>query len=65
MDSADHLEDRIRVRTSDGTTLDGDLLVGADGVHSAVRLSMWNIANREQPGQASIPEEVSGEYVSP
>ena len=33
-----HQEDRrVRVRLSDGTTHDADLLVGADGVHSRVR----------------------------
>jgi 2-polyprenyl-6-methoxyphenol hydroxylase-like FAD-dependent oxidoreductase len=29
--------DGVRVRLADGTTLDGDLVVGADGVHSLVR----------------------------
>jgi 2-polyprenyl-6-methoxyphenol hydroxylase-like FAD-dependent oxidoreductase len=35
--SADQDADRVRVVLSDGTTEDADLLVGADGVHSATR----------------------------
>lgn len=33
----DHLADGIRVRLDDGTAIDADLVVGADGLHSNVR----------------------------
>ncbi|MGW2622352.1 FAD-dependent oxidoreductase [Micromonospora taraxaci] len=33
----DSTDDRVRISLSDGTTEDADLLVGADGVHSATR----------------------------
>ena len=33
----DLAEDRVRVRTDDGTTLEADVLIGADGVRSVVR----------------------------
>lgn len=42
------LEDRrdfVRVHAKDGTYFDGDLIVGADGVHSKVRAEMWRLAD--------------------
>lgn len=48
------------VRTQDGCFYKGDLVVGADGVHSKVRSEMWRLANLAQPG--AIPEnETNGE----
>lgn len=35
--SIDNLDDGVRVRLTDGSVLEADLLVGADGIHSAVR----------------------------
>lgn len=40
----------VTVRTSDGSTYKGDILVGADGIHSSVRGEMWRIANEMSPG---------------
>ncbi|KAL3468799.1 hypothetical protein BJX99DRAFT_265805 [Aspergillus californicus] len=40
----------MRVHTADGGVYKGDLVVGADGVHSRVRAEMWRIANTVQPG---------------
>lgn len=34
-------DDGVRVHTSDGRLIDGDLLVGADGIHSAVREAVF------------------------
>ncbi|MFY0573923.1 FAD-dependent monooxygenase [Cystobacter fuscus] len=38
--------ERVTVRLSDGTTATGDLLVGADGLHSVVRQELWGDATR-------------------
>ncbi|KAF4439871.1 Zeaxanthin epoxidase chloroplastic [Fusarium acutatum] len=40
----------VHAVTSDGTSIAGDILVGADGVHSTVRSGMWNLAGRLSPG---------------
>lgn len=34
----------VKVTTTDGDTFSGDILVGADGVHSVVREAMWRYA---------------------
>lgn len=47
----DHLgNDGVVVYTQSGHSYKGDLLVGADGVHSQVRTQMWAISDRMQPG---------------
>jgi 2-polyprenyl-6-methoxyphenol hydroxylase-like FAD-dependent oxidoreductase len=40
-------DDGVSVTTSDGDTFSGDMLVGADGVHSIVREAMWRNAGLE------------------
>ncbi|KAE8313486.1 hypothetical protein BDV41DRAFT_588138 [Aspergillus transmontanensis] len=50
-------ESGVSVTTADGATYDGDLVVGADGVHSFVRSEMWRIADLEQPGLISKKEK--------
>ncbi|KAJ0142365.1 Uncharacterized protein HZ326_14827 [Fusarium oxysporum f. sp. albedinis] len=40
----------VHAVTSDGTIIAGDILVGADGVHSTVRSEMWRLAGRLSPG---------------
>ncbi|KAE8381997.1 hypothetical protein BDV26DRAFT_300471 [Aspergillus bertholletiae] len=47
----------VSVTTTDGVRYDGDLVVGADGVHSFVRSEMWRIADLEQPGLISKKEK--------
>ncbi|KAF4452829.1 hypothetical protein F53441_4383 [Fusarium austroafricanum] len=37
--------------TSDRTSITGDILVGADGVHSTVRSEMWHLAESLSPGR--------------
>ncbi|KAE8143620.1 hypothetical protein BDV38DRAFT_289532 [Aspergillus pseudotamarii] len=49
-------ESGVSVTTTDGARYDGDLVVGADGVHSFVRSEMWRIADLEQPGLISNKE---------
>ncbi|EKG14845.1 Monooxygenase FAD-binding protein [Macrophomina phaseolina MS6] len=49
------LEDKVLVHCQDGSTYEGQIVVGADGVHSAVRREMWKAAEKLEPG--AIPAE--------
>ncbi|KAF7592167.1 hypothetical protein BBP40_000654 [Aspergillus hancockii] len=49
----------VSVVTTDGSIYDGDLVVGADGIHSFVRSEMWRIADLERPGLISQEEKSS------
>jgi 2-polyprenyl-6-methoxyphenol hydroxylase-like FAD-dependent oxidoreductase len=49
----DHLDREVRVITKDGTIFTGDIVVGADGVHSQTREEMWKIAEAEDPSYGS------------
>jgi FAD dependent monooxygenase len=40
----DELADGLRVHTASGACYDGDIVVGADGVHSVVRQEMWRLS---------------------
>ncbi|KAF4967046.1 hypothetical protein FSARC_5337 [Fusarium sarcochroum] len=44
------LDGGVQAVTSDGTLISGDILVGADGVHSTIRHEMWNLAASSDPG---------------
>lgn len=41
----EHGGDHVTVHTTDGSKYTGDIVVGADGIHSKVRQEMWRIAN--------------------
>ena len=49
----------VRVELADGTEHTGDLVVGADGVHSKIREIMWEKANKIIPGFISAEEKRS------
>jgi FAD dependent monooxygenase len=49
----------VAVRVQDGCVYWGDLVVGADGVHSRVRSEMWRLAEVEQPGLITEREKNS------
>ncbi|TDZ27860.1 FAD-dependent monooxygenase ctvC [Colletotrichum spinosum] len=51
----DGLADRAVVYTAAGDVFEAQMVVGADGVHSAVRREMWR--NAETAGPEAIPEE--------
>ncbi|KAF6816901.1 FAD binding domain protein [Colletotrichum plurivorum] len=51
----DGLEDKVVVHTAAGDVFEAQMIVGADGVHSAVRREMWR--NAETAGPGAIPEE--------
>ncbi|KAL0943432.1 FAD binding domain protein [Colletotrichum truncatum] len=40
----------VQVHTEDGSLFEGDIIVGADGIHSTVREEMWRIGHKESPG---------------
>lgn len=47
---------RVKVQTADGGSYYGDILVGADGVHSNVRNEMWRLADSLEPGYIPASE---------
>lgn len=57
-----HQNSGVDVTTKDGTVYRGDILVGADGVHSAVRTEMWKIAEQIKPGYIPASEHTAGQY---
>ncbi|KZL67421.1 fad binding domain-containing protein [Colletotrichum incanum] len=46
----------VTVETSDGQSYSGDILVGADGIHSKVRNEMWRLADTLEPGYIPASE---------
>ncbi|KAL9561360.1 hypothetical protein ACKAV7_014715 [Fusarium commune] len=49
----------VRLILTDGREFTGDLVVGADGVHSKVRELMWDMANKAVPGMVPLEEKQS------
>ncbi|OQD76446.1 hypothetical protein PENDEC_c004G06395 [Penicillium decumbens] len=49
--------DNASVVTDDGNIHTGDLIVGADGVHSRIRSEMWRLADKVQPGLITPQEK--------
>lgn len=54
--SVQHKDEGVVVKTSDGNSYEGDLVIGADGIHSVVRTEMWRTANEESPGYIPVDE---------
>ncbi|PWY78296.1 monooxygenase [Aspergillus heteromorphus CBS 117.55] len=50
------LKNGTAVVAADGSVYEGDLVVGADGVHSRIRSEMWRMAEEGQPGFVSRSE---------
>jgi salicylate hydroxylase len=44
------LGDRVRLRFTDGSLAEGDMLLGADGIHSAIRRQLWGEAKAHFTG---------------
>ncbi|CAI7650768.1 unnamed protein product [Penicillium glandicola] len=49
--------DSASVVTEDGSVFQGDLIVGADGIHSRIRSEMWRLADELQPGMITAQEK--------
>ncbi|KAJ5765405.1 hypothetical protein N7520_004964 [Penicillium odoratum] len=49
--------DGVKVVLEDGSVEEGDLVIGCDGVHSAVRSLMWRNANATIPGFITTAEK--------
>ncbi|KAJ5137381.1 uncharacterized protein N7443_010326 [Penicillium atrosanguineum] len=47
----------VAVETADGSVFHGDVVVGADGIHSKVKQEMQRIAADETPGRDLFPEK--------
>lgn len=45
VECVEHGENNVTVRTKDGSKYTGDIIIGADGIHSNVRKEMWRIAH--------------------
>lgn len=54
VETIEHTETGVRVLLADGTIEEGDIVLGADGVHSAVRSQMWKYASESEPNL--VPE---------
>lgn len=54
VETIEHTENGVRVHLTDGTVEEGDIVIGADGVHSVVRPQMWSYASKHDPNV--IPE---------
>ena len=50
---------QVTVKVEDGGVYKGDLVVGADGVHSRVRNEIWRLADKEKPGTIKAKEKNS------
>lgn len=58
MKGIDHTSTGVSVHCEDGTSYDGDMVIGADGVNSKVRQEMWRIADQEDPEYFSVGEKL-------
>jgi FAD dependent monooxygenase len=58
----EHVKEGVRVHLSDGTVEEGDMVIGADGVHSTVRAQMWNYASACLPN--TVPESDKSAFVN-
>ncbi|OKO98097.1 2-heptyl-3-hydroxy-4(1H)-quinolone synthase [Penicillium subrubescens] len=63
VESIEHLESEVKVKTSDGEVYHGDVVVGADGIHSRVRQEMARHAREIGAGeQFSEEKDVPSTY---
>ncbi|KAL2075500.1 hypothetical protein VTL71DRAFT_443 [Oculimacula yallundae] len=59
----DHTESEVVVHCQDGSSFSGEIVVGADGVHSTVKSMMQDHIDKVSPGKADYDREsLSAEY---
>lgn len=46
----DDLAEHVRLRFTDGSSAEGDILIGCDGIHSAIRHQLWGEAKAQFTG---------------
>lgn len=65
VDRVELLEGGVEVFTTDGRSVRGSLLIGADGVHSATRREMYRIGSEQAPEYFAADEQepVSCHYI--
>jgi 2-polyprenyl-6-methoxyphenol hydroxylase-like FAD-dependent oxidoreductase len=56
-------EHGVRVKTDDGAVYYGDIVVGADGIHSQIRSEIWRLADTKCPGLIT-PTERTRAWIS-
>ncbi|KAH7405963.1 hypothetical protein DE146DRAFT_630660 [Phaeosphaeria sp. MPI-PUGE-AT-0046c] len=54
VDRVEHTKTGVKVYLTDGSVEEGDMVIGADGVHSNVRQLMWEHAAKNEP--QALPE---------
>lgn len=54
--TVEHTAGGVEVTTGDGEKILGDILIGADGIHSTVRREMWRLADEDTPGYFPVSE---------
>ena len=59
----EYFKSDVRVYTSDGSCYEGDLVVGADGVHSQIRSEMWQDADERSPGLITMKEKSCRSFI--
>ena len=59
LSSIDHDAKGVIAHCVDGSSYEGHILAGADGVFSTTRHEMWRVADQEQPGATSLKDKTS------
>lgn len=52
--SVDMSGEHVTVQTHDGSVYSGDIVVGADGVHSTIRSEMWRLSQKSHSGLFNV-----------
>jgi 2-polyprenyl-6-methoxyphenol hydroxylase-like FAD-dependent oxidoreductase len=60
IETVEESDQGVTVTTADGRMFTGDMLVGADGIHSVVRREMWRLGRKKDP-QSFREDEVDGQ----
>ncbi|KXH64083.1 FAD binding domain-containing protein [Colletotrichum salicis] len=62
VEKVEFLKEGVCVHTKDGSEFEGDIVVGADGIHSTVREEMWRIGHEQRPGYFPLDEHSRRSY---